>query len=287
MAEVKRVTFGSLLVALDGSVHSLWVLQQAAALAGQLRIGLQALVIEDESLLRLAELPFAREVSRKSGIERTLDAVQLKRALRARSSQFQQVIDRVAAGGQISANLRVVRGHYLAEALSATTSTDLLLLGSAGQGFTIAARQQHDSGAKTRSTATMALYRSTRKSTCTVLYTGTDTAARALDMAVKLIDAPPSLSSSQSPAPLLTVLIASHTVEDAARLREQASKILAATPRPHQLIDVRVTNAVDIIRYLRRSGCAMLVIPRSDGEVLLPQVSGLLHELDCPLVLVG
>ena len=54
---IKRI-----LVALDASAANRTALQTAALLASELQAELQALFVEDINLLRLAELPFAREV---------------------------------------------------------------------------------------------------------------------------------------------------------------------------------------------------------------------------------
>ena len=51
-----------IVVALDASSHSHAALAAAVALAGRLQAELQGIFVEDVNLLRLAELPFAREV---------------------------------------------------------------------------------------------------------------------------------------------------------------------------------------------------------------------------------
>ncbi len=278
MPEAVSVTFRSVVVALDASVHGFAILDSAATLAERLRVDLYALLVEDESLLRLADLPFAREVNRASAIERVLDATQLQRTLRARSSQLRQAIDQVAASGRINAHMRVVRGHYLAEALSACSSMDLLFLGNVGRRLGVRALRELGRDSRVRSPFAATLAENAGQSGCGVLYTGTDAAVRALEMAVRLPEA------ASSP---LTVFVALDRSGHAAHLGAQAQRALADAPRSFRLISVQAAGAINIGRYLRRSRCRLLIVPRNGDEALAPQVSGLLDGLDCPLVLVG
>ena len=279
MAEISR-TSGSrtVVVALDATAHGVQFLESAAAIAERLRADLKAVLVEDESLLRLADLPFAQEVNRKSGIGRSLDSVQLNRLLRARSNQLQQVIDRFCASGQVSAQLQVVRGHYLSAALSATSSTDVLLLGSVGRQLATFEPYRMARGARAPSVLPKALYRRSERGACYVLYGGTEAAARALEMAA---DLPGSAFST------LTVLIASDSAGEGARLRIEAGKTLAGLSVSSRYLDVPATDGPAVVRHLRRSGCGLFVVPRGDGESLSAEVMGLLEGLDCPVALVG
>lgn len=259
-------------VALDASIHDLRVLEGAADLAEQLRVDLQALLVEDEDLLRLARLPFAREVNRTSGTERALNTDQLSRVLRARSDRFREAIERLATSGQIGAQLRVVRGHYLTEALSAAASTDVLFLGSGG-----ARRMGRESGK--HSPADTVAKPSGDLGACCVMYDGTEAAARALAMA-HIFCEPDSLR--------LTVLIPADNSAAAAHLREEAEKVLAGTtPRPCRFVSVSTRDSGDTIRHLRRENCSLLLMPRDQGDTVAQHVTALLKGLDCPLVLVG
>ena len=75
--------FRRVLVALDSSAASSAALEVAAGVAASQACELSGLFVEDEDLLRLAELPFAREIQLARAMSRTLVPEQLQRDLRA------------------------------------------------------------------------------------------------------------------------------------------------------------------------------------------------------------
>ena len=78
-AREHEIVIQRILVALDASPHSQAALDAAATLAARVSAELQGLFIEDVNLLRLAELPFAREVGSFTATHRRLDARDLER----------------------------------------------------------------------------------------------------------------------------------------------------------------------------------------------------------------
>ena len=87
-----------------------------------------ALFVEDVNLIHLAGLPFAREVDSASGVERSLDGIQVARRLRAQLQQVERVLAQAAAERELASSLRVVRGHFPAEAVAAIGEADVLYL---------------------------------------------------------------------------------------------------------------------------------------------------------------
>ena len=69
-----------ILVVLDASPFGLEALEAAAGLAARLRAELQGLFVEDVDLLRLAGLPFARELAYSSS-QRRLDVATMEHVL--------------------------------------------------------------------------------------------------------------------------------------------------------------------------------------------------------------
>ena len=72
-AATSSIRFDRILVALDESEDHQRVLQSAAEVAARLKAELRGLFVEDVNLLRLAELPCAREVH-QTGHQTTPDA---------------------------------------------------------------------------------------------------------------------------------------------------------------------------------------------------------------------
>src|SRR5262245_38775147 len=129
-------TIRRILVALDASPHSQAALEAASELAVVLKAELVGIFVEDVNLLRLAGLPFAREVGYPSGTDRPLDSPSMERELRVQAEQVRQTLAGIARRRQIRWSFRVVRGQVATELLSAAQEADLLALGRASWALT-------------------------------------------------------------------------------------------------------------------------------------------------------
>jgi nucleotide-binding universal stress UspA family protein len=114
-------------VALDASPLSLHALRLAARLAASLGAGLEALFVEDENLLRLARLPFARTASRLLAASEPCDDLALQ--LRALAAETRRAVEAAARDAGVAAGFRAVRGSVGREVLAAAEEADLLVLG--------------------------------------------------------------------------------------------------------------------------------------------------------------
>mgnify|MGYP005838361351 FL=1 len=123
-----------ILVALDGSGHSLAALDAALDLAAQLRAELEALFVEDVDLLRLADLPCARVTSLVSLEAERIDRPRMERQIRVQVTRVQATLERRAAARGVRATFRSVRGEVADQVLEAAAAADLLSLGRAGVG---------------------------------------------------------------------------------------------------------------------------------------------------------
>lgn len=103
----------------------------AAALAVSVGADLEVVFVEDANLLRLADLPVTREIDRISGITRELDSRRMLRSLHCEARQLRRELTRIGRATSVRSTLRVVRGHYLTEALAAAARVDLTFVHSA------------------------------------------------------------------------------------------------------------------------------------------------------------
>ena len=71
------------LIVVDTENYSPATIQLAVEIAASLQTGLRGLFIENENLLRVAELPFSREITSTSG-DRPLNVAVIQRSMRAR-----------------------------------------------------------------------------------------------------------------------------------------------------------------------------------------------------------
>lgn len=121
-----------ILAAVDASPNSLDILETAAILASGLRAELSGIFVEDINLLRLAGLPFARELAWSSSAELHLDYQRMERVLRGRAAHAQQAVVSITTQLKVHSTLQIVRGHVVQELLRAAEGMDLLILGKAG-----------------------------------------------------------------------------------------------------------------------------------------------------------
>lgn len=104
-------------------------LELAIALAVASRSILHGLFVEDMDLLRVANLPFSREVILASGRHRTLDSQQLVRSLNARSRHFRQSLERYARQSALAWSYSKVRGRRRSIELSESAEAEFLIVG--------------------------------------------------------------------------------------------------------------------------------------------------------------
>ena len=119
-----------LIVALDASAGNRDAARAAAALARVLGIELAGLFVEDLNLVRLAGLPFARQIPVSGGPPRPLEPRSLEAQLRALAAAARQELARAASSVQVAWSFQVRRGTLPGEALAAPGEADLLLLGA-------------------------------------------------------------------------------------------------------------------------------------------------------------
>jgi len=122
-----------IVVAVNGARRCRQTLELAAALATSVGAHLEVVFVEDANLLRLADVPVTREVDRISGMTRALDSRRILRALRCETRQLRRELSRIGKTTSVRATVRVVRGHYLTEALAASTSVNVTFVHATGQ----------------------------------------------------------------------------------------------------------------------------------------------------------
>jgi hypothetical protein len=117
-------------VALDASAGNREAARAAAALARALGVELAGLFVEDANLVRLAGLPFARQIPVSGGPARPVEREALEAQLRALAAAARQDLARAASSVQVTWTFEVRRGALPAEVLAAAGEADLLLLGA-------------------------------------------------------------------------------------------------------------------------------------------------------------
>ena len=124
----RGLTINRVLIALDAPLQDQELLQIAISLAATRQVELVTLFIEDQDLFHLASLPFAQEIDRTSARERKLDSFQVARTFRAQAEEIGRTLERLTRQPRVSHSLKIVRGRYMSEVLSAVTGMDVVFL---------------------------------------------------------------------------------------------------------------------------------------------------------------
>jgi nucleotide-binding universal stress UspA family protein len=127
--EDSRLEIRRILVTLDDSFRSIKRVETAVELAASLKAELIGLFVEDANLLRIAELPFAREIVMFSPVGRQIRLEQLHWELRAHSERMRRALASAAAARKVPWEFKVARGLVVAEVLAAAMESDLMIVG--------------------------------------------------------------------------------------------------------------------------------------------------------------
>ncbi|MDA8384242.1 MAG: hypothetical protein M0037_14530 [Betaproteobacteria bacterium] len=103
----------------------------ALVLAEQLHVALLGVFVEDVNLVRLASLPFAREVGRLSALERPLAQQDVERLFRLQRARMRALMADVAGPSKLAWSFEAVRGQLFAEVLSRRRGGDLVVMAPA------------------------------------------------------------------------------------------------------------------------------------------------------------
>jgi len=133
--EIRRIV-----VALDDSVESRTVLEEAVALAVRTNADLIGLFIEDATLLAAARHPFIRQVSLSGQAIEAVDSPSLERGLRAQAESIRRALERAVGRQKLSWSFRVARGKASVHILEAVGGADLVIMGKTTPAVTRRAR---------------------------------------------------------------------------------------------------------------------------------------------------
>jgi len=122
-APIRRI-----LLALEAGNGDSAAMEAATHLAAQLNAELHGLFLEDINLLRLAGLPFAREIGLTSVAPRQLQAADIERSFRSQAQRAQQSLATSAARLQVRWTFQVARGEIRATVKKAALQADLVVV---------------------------------------------------------------------------------------------------------------------------------------------------------------
>jgi nucleotide-binding universal stress UspA family protein len=284
--ERRALSIERILVAVDASPHSLAALEAAVDLAARFEAELAGLFVEDENLLRLADLPFVTEIGMFTATRRRIDSEELERQLRVQRRRVRRVFTLTTERAQVRRSFRVVRGTVLSEVLTAASEADVLVLGQAG--WSLLRRGQLGSTVRGILPERFGLALVMKEGTClglplAVAYDGSPAADRALIAADTLRR---QSEDDQALAKRMLVLLLAEDPRRAHALQEQAASRLADRDTVARYRSLTSTNVLWLADILQAEGCGMLVLPAGGSALEDKVLVALLEHLDLPALLV-
>ncbi len=243
------------LVALGAASPNRPAVETGVGLAAAVGAALDALFVEDASLVRLGALPFASDTSALTGARRMLGAGEMERALRVEAAQLERMLAQAAARRQVPWSFAVTRGELLAEAMS--READLIVF-----------------GAQTRSTRPVSEPGSSGP--VTAVFDASPEALRTLAATTHL---------ARALARSLLILVPAEDREPPDGARERARAWLASEQVAGVVValDIARPALVGAVRA-RRSG--LLALPASALDVWPVELAALVADVACPVVIV-
>lgn len=277
-----------ILVAVDASRHSLAALDAAVELAARLEAELLGLFVEDINLLRLAGLPFAREVHFPSAVARELDSPHLEQELRRQASRARRALMTAAEQTQIRWSFRVVRGQVTPEVLAAALDADLLTLGMASRPVTRRVRlgsTARTAAAKAPRSVLLLQHGLNVGLPVLVTFDGSAPARQALATAARLAET----AKDGDGASLVVLLLGPAAEPDASRaapVEQEIADFLSGRGLAVRFRRLPGAVAANLVEAVRRERGGLLVLG-GEGSLLEEEaVQALLDEIDCPVLLV-
>lgn len=266
-------------VAVDGSPHSLEALRMAAHLAARLEASLLVLYVEDAVLAESAALPGTVEIRSLAVSAGTFTAVHVRRQFRLQSRRVRQAAWAAADEAGVEVEVRVLQGRVADAILEGASGAGLLALGQAGSPRSSRRRL----GQTTRAVLEAAccpvlILRRQHHAEGPVLavYDRSEQGRRALHYAIILAR---RLDAS------LTVFLLATSDEEADLLRHEVLEHYGARVRHLDTQAVPSLAAPLLSDALRREQAALVVVPAEAPHVQRAHLARLLHAANVPLLL--
>lgn len=269
------------MVCLDASTSSLNALHTAVDLAAHIKAIIQGLFVEDINLLRLANLPFAREICFYSTGSRRLGLPEIELQLRVQAERIRRMFIEMAEKAGVPWEFLNVRGTVVSEILAAGTSADLVVLGKIGRSLSGIRR----SGSTVRQLLLqrrgMTLIMETRvqflRTPVAAVYNGTASGKKTLDTAIYL---------AQSHDAPLTVIILGGSDMDIERQQRQAGEQLQRTGMQAIFRPLIRTTMSGLSIHIRRETKGPVILPNMEEWFAGEKLCSLVEEIENPVLLV-
>jgi len=260
----RRVVIGLEPAMLDAAA-----LAAAAQLARSAGAELAALFVEDTNLLRLASLPFAREMGAASAARRRMETTDIERALKVQAAQLKRALAEAAQRLELQWTFEVARGQGLRVLLEWTGASDIVVLaGGPGRPLWQPALEALLRGA-------FSFERPPPGRVAAVLGSGTEM-LRILSVAHALARA----SDAE-----LVLLVAGEKTR-AGEIAKRAAAWLRERGAAARVALLPDRAPARIAEFVARERAQALFLPGADQELSSVEISALASVVNCPLIFV-
>lgn len=258
----------NIVVTLDASESGRPALETAVRLAAILGAELEGVFVEDINLIRLAGLPFLREVRPGSLTEEELSSQRMQSELRALARHAEHMLEQAVRETGVDWSFRVWRGRTEAESLSTTFDADVLSLYRGSSLLSCRARLVPKPCVLPARYTTQSI---------SVLFSGSEQAIKALTAACHLAN---DLDVH------LIVLLPNTKTGDVLNLQKKAGAILDSYSQHARFVPLADSDAQSLAQIVSASVNTVLVAEA--GHPILQQggIDQCLETLSCPLLLV-
>lgn len=239
------------------------ILETAASLAAHQNAELSALLVEDVNLIHLAGLPFATEIDLISHSEQQFDLMKVSEALENEVQQIRRLLAEVKERAKLPVSLKVVRGHFLTEAITAAEEVELLLLNQRGGRVTKTHIHWH------REESTRPIW---------VILDESPAADRSLALAVEMM---------RSHHTDLNIVLKVHAVDRIAHLKEKVHQFVSGSQVNVHFYVEQSDDFSSVLPYIVQRGCSIIIMGRGDPGVSQKLISLMSDKGGCPLLLVS
>lgn len=257
-----------IVVTLDTSEPGCLALESAVRLAAILGAKLEGVFIEDINLIRLAGLPFLREVRPWSLAEETINTQRMQRELRMLARHAERMLEQAAGEMHIPWSFQIWQGHTEAASLAQTFAADIISVCRVSSLTTSRMRPAPRHRAPQFSMTATAI---------SVLFSGSEQSVRALTTACSL---------AKDLGARLTVLLPGNRTKGKSGIKQRARAILESHEQASRFVQLPGTGIQSLVQAAAASGAGVLIAEA--GYPLLQQagLDRLLEALSCAVLLV-
>ncbi len=276
-----KTNINRILVALDSSQVNRSTLQAATTLATNLDAELNALFVEDINLLRLAELPNAREVVYGSSSYRRISVDDMERSIHTQTVRLRKLVETISQQSEMEITFDVQRGNVADLVCSASEQTDLLIIGKNTQRL----RQSLKVGSITQTILSSAScnlmvlqHGATLERPVAVFFSGSMGSHKAMQLAIQIVE---------QDHKNLNVIYPASAEEEFNKLKQEVNSLTLPLGFEANHIQLKDDSSAAMLATLINCGARMLLLESRHDVQSKKYIQSLIEQSSTPIILIN